>query len=219
MRQTGSLRPILFGAALAWLAGLGSIAIAATAGGYVGNLGGLTEISKPGFEAVYAKDGALPKGFSSVYIEPVGVISGQDKTLDEMSASDRQPMQDYLYKHLTTQLGKKFTIESKAGPGVLDVAASFTALRANKPTMTDLTKRPGTDYQRSFGIGNAGIQIDIRDGGSGELLAAFVDHEEGDPIDSNMNIHSQWGDAQEFIRDWAAKLADALAPDQPAKVR
>ncbi len=211
MSQTKILRPILFATALAWLAGIGSVALAASAAGYVGNLGSLTELSKPGFDAVYAKGSVLPKGFKSVFVEPVGIISGQDKSMDEMSASDRKPMQDYLYKRLTSALGKKFTIADKPGPGVLVVAASFTALRANKPTMTDLSKKPGTDYARSFGIGKAGVQVDIKDGASGELLAAFVDHEEGDPIDINTNLQNQWGDVQEFVRNWASQITDALA--------
>jgi len=213
MSQTKSLRPILFAAALSWLAGLGSVAIAATdpQGGYVGNLAGLTEISRSGFEAVYAKGGTLPKGYTSVYVAPVGVISGQDKTLDEMTPSDRRVMQDYLSNQLTKQLGKKFTLASKPGPGVLVVSAAFTALRSTKPTMGDLSRKPGLDYPRSFAIGKAGIQIDLRDGTSGELLAAFVDHEEGDPIDTNLNIHTQWGDAQQFSRDWASAIAQSLA--------
>ena len=213
MSQTGSLRPILFAAALSWLTGLGSIAVAATPpqGGYVGNISGLTEVSCRGFEAAYAKGGALPKGFSSVYVAPVAIIPGQDKTLDEMTAYDRKAMQDYLYEQLTRQLGKKFTLASKPGPGVLVVSAAFTALRSNKPTMGDLAKQPGTDYGRSFGIGRAGIQVDLRDGASGELLAAFVDHEEGDPINSNLNIHTQWGDAEQFSREWAAAIAQSLA--------
>ncbi|MFZ1991468.1 MAG: DUF3313 domain-containing protein [Alphaproteobacteria bacterium] len=213
MSQTKTLRPILFAVALSWLAGLGTAAIAATPpqGGYVGDLAGLTEISRSGFDAVFAKGGTLPKGFSSVYVAPVGVISGQDKTLDEMRPSDRKPMQDYLYDQLTKQLGKKFTLASKPGPGVLVVSAAFTALRSNKPTMSDLSKQPGTDYARSFGIGKAGIQIDLRDGASGELLAAFVDHQEGDPIDSNLNIHTQWGDVQHFSRDWAEAITQSLA--------
>lgn len=210
MSRTASLRPILFAAALAWLAGLGSAAVAAT-GGYVGNLGDLAAISSKGFEAVYARGGALPRGYSSVYIEPVDIIAGQDKTLDEMTRSDRQPMQDYLYKRLSFELGKKFSIASKPGRGVLVIAASFTQLRANKPTMSDLSRKPGTDYARSFGIGKAGIQVDIRDGGSDELLAAFVDHQEGEPINSNLNLQNQWGDVQGFIRDWAAELTTALA--------
>jgi hypothetical protein len=213
MSRANSLRPILFAAALSWLAGIGSVAIAATApqAGYVGNLGGLTEVSRPGFDAVYAKGGALPKGFSSIYVAPVGVISGQDETLDAMTPSDRKPMQDYLYDRLTQQLGKRFTLASRPGPGVLVVSAAFTALRSNKPTMSDLTKQPSTDYARSFAIGKAGIQVDLRDGASGELLAAFVDHEEGDPIDSNLNLHTQWGDAEHFIRDWAAAIAQSIS--------
>ena len=212
MSKTKILRPILFAAALSWLASLGATAIAATPqGGYVGDLAGLTAISRSGFEAVFAKGGALPKGFSSVYVAPVGVISGQDKTLDEMTPNDRKPMQDYLYEQLTKQLGKKFTLASKPGPGVLVVSAAFTALRSNKPTMSDLSKRPGTDYARSFAIGRAGIQIDLRDGASGELLAAFVDHEEGDPINSNLNLQTQWGDVQGFSRDWAEAITQSLA--------
>lgn len=213
MSQTKILRPILFAVALSWLAGIGSVAVAATPpqAGYVGNLGDLTEVSSPGFDAVYAKGGVLPKGFSSVYVEAVGVISGRDKSLDGMTPYDRQAMQDYLYKRLTLELGKNFTLASKAGPGVLVVAASFTALTANKPTMGDLTKKPGTDYARSFGIGKAAIQIDLRDGGTGELLAAFIDHEEGDPIDINTNLNSLWGDAQDFARGWAAQLAKNIS--------
>ena len=206
------LRPILFAAALSWLAGIGPAAIASTPpGGYVGNLTGLTEISRPGFEAVFAKGGALPRGFSSVYVAPVGIISGQDKTLDEMRASDRKVMQDYLYEQLTKQLGKKFTLANRPGKGVLVVAAAFTVLRSNKPTMSDLSRNPGTDYARSFAIGRAGIQVDLRDGASGELLAAFVDHEEGDPINSNLNLHTQWGDVEQFSRNWASAIANSLA--------
>lgn len=213
MSQAQILRPILFAAALSWLAGIGTAAVAATPpqGGYVGNAAGLSEISRPGFDLVYAKGGVLPKGFSSVYVAPVGVISGQDKTLDDMSPSDRRVMQDYLYEQLTRQLGKKFTLASKPGAGVLVVSAAFTALRSNKPTMSDLARKPGTDYGRSFGIGRAGIQIDLRDGASGELLAAFVDHEEGEPINSNLNIYSQWGDVEHFSRDWASAIAQNLA--------
>jgi hypothetical protein len=212
MSKTKALRPILFAAALSWLAGIGSVAIAAAPqASYVGNLGDLTAISRPGFEAVYAKGGALPKGFSSVYVAPVGVISGQDASLDAMTPSDRKPMQDYLYNRLTRALDKKFKLASKPGAGVLVVSAAFTALRANKPTMSELTKKPGVDYGRSFGIGSAGIQIDLRDGASGELLAAFVDHEEGEPINTNVNLQTQWGDAQQFIRDWASALAQSLA--------
>jgi len=205
-----SLRPILFATALAWIATLGGAALAATPA-YVGQLDGLSAVSAPGFDAVYAKAGALPKGYKSVYIAPVGIITGQDHYLDQLNANDRQVMQDCLYKHLTSDLGAKFALANKPGPGVLVIAASLTKLRANKPTMSDLQRNPGIDYARSFGIGSAGVQIDVRDGASNELLAAFVDHDEGDPLNINTNRFVQWGDAEEFIRDWAQGLADTLS--------
>jgi len=209
MARNASLRPILFGAALALISCCGSAY--AAVGSYVGNLGGLAPISAQGFEGAYAKDGTLPRGFSSVFVAPVSVISGQDKWLDDLAPSDYRPVQDYLQRRLTDALSKKFSIADKPGPGVLIVAASFTELRPNKPTMTELGKNPGEDYARSFGIGRGGVQIDIRDGGSGALLAAFVDHEQGDPINVNTNLRIQWGDVEQFSRDWASELAEALA--------
>ena len=208
MTGNRTLRPILFSAALTWLCALGGAAMAAP--GYVGDLDGLSSISEPGFDAAYAKAGALPKGFTAVFVSPVGVIEGQDETLDRMNASDRQEMQSYLYTQLTRELGKKFTLADKPGPGVLVVAASFNTLKSNKPTMSDMQRNPSLDYGRSFGIGSAGVQIDLRDGASGELLAAFVDHEVGESLDTNTRTIVRWGDAEQFSRDWAHDLATTL---------
>jgi Protein of unknown function (DUF3313) len=202
------LRPILFSAALAWLCALGGTAMAAT--GYVGDIAGLSAISQPGFDMAFGKAGALPKGYDAVYVAPVGVLEGQDKALDALSAVDRQEMQAYLYAQLTKELGKTFSLVDKPGPGVLIVAASFNALKANKPTMSDLQRNPGIDYGRSFGIGSAGVQIDLRDGATDELLGAFVDHETGESLDTNTRAIVRWGDAEQFCRDWAHDLAASL---------
>jgi hypothetical protein len=201
-----SLRPVLFAAALSGLLGIG---IAQAKTDFVGDVSGLTPVEQNGFDAAVAKAGALPKGFTSVYVAPVGVIAGQDERLDGMTDYDRNAMEDYLYRQLTRQLGKKFSLASAAGAGVLVVDAKFTALTPNQPVMSDYSKVSGLD-PRSFGIGKAGVQIELRDGGSGELLAALADHEEGDPLNTNLNTVAVWGDAQEFARAWADSLSDLL---------
>jgi hypothetical protein len=174
------------------------------------DLSGLTKISNANFDQVYAKDGQLPKGFTAVYVEPIGVLRTDKKAFEGLSDSDIREMQDYFHRQLVSALSTRFKIVDKAGPGVLDIQASFTTLRPNRLTMTQMQKKPDLDYMRSYAVGAAGVQIEVRDGANDELLAEFVDKDVGDPLFENLNIHIPWGDAEQFCRRWADQLTRSL---------
>lgn len=170
---------------------------------------GLTRIRALGFHEAYALNGALPSGFHSVYVAPVGIVPG-DERLDNMSARDRRTMQDYFHDQLTSRLGSRFQLVNVPGPGVLVVEAAFTTLQSNRITMDEGVKNPNIDVARSFGIGRAGVVISLRDGSSSLVLATFADEQSGQTITNNPHVDSMWGDAMSFCRGWARDLTDLL---------
>jgi hypothetical protein len=170
---------------------------------------GLTRIRISDFREAYAKNGALPTGFKSVYVAPVGIVPG-DADLDKLSVRDRKDMQDFLGDQLKQRLGRKFALVERADQGVLVVEAAFTKLRSNRLTIDQSRDRPELDPGRTTGVGAAAVVITLRDGGSGEVLATLSDEQSGWPIGSNTHLHTIWGDAEAASRVWASSLADSL---------
>jgi Protein of unknown function (DUF3313) len=170
--------------------------------------GGLVRVRASGFHEAFAAGGALPSGFKSVYIAPVG--AGSSRSLSDLGPRDIKYMEGYLGDELKDRLGARFTLANRPGPGTLVVQAVFTDLQSNQLTVDQLKKRPELDPVRTRNNGHAGIEITLTDGGSNATLATLSDYEEGWPIGGPQS-HTIWGTAQQISSQWARDLADLLS--------
>lgn len=74
-----------------------------------------------------------------------------------------------------------------------------------------MRRKPGLNYTLTDYQGYAGIQIDVRDGGTRDLLAAMVDRDRGDFGLVDGHVKSQFGDAEKFSSRWAEELTKLLS--------
>ena len=180
---------------------------------YIGELTGVSKVKDRDFDEVYIKGAGNFSQYQKILIEPVDVLFGRDKELEDLSERDLQGRQDYLYDALVASFGEAFEIVDEPGPDVLRLKASLTSVWFNKPSL---------DYQKqskyvqlssfdSFYTGRAAFQADITDSISGELLGVVVDHRKGWSMDNNSkNRWTFWGDAEDAMDKWAERLPSRL---------
>lgn len=180
---------------------------------YIGELTGVSKVKDRDFDEVYVRGAGNFSQYQKILIEPVDVLYGRDKELEDLSERDLQGRQDYLYDALVASFGEAFEIVDEPGPDVLRLKASLTSVWFNKPSL---------DYQKqskyvqlssfnSFYTGRAAFQADIKDSVSGELLGVVVDHRKGWSVNNNSkNRWTFWGDAEDAMDKWAERLPSRL---------
>ena len=209
-KRPSRILPLATGLVLAF-ATLTGPALAGTQ--YIGKLNGVSEVKDKDFDEFYVKGAANFAQYQKILIEPVDVLFGRDKELENLSERDLQGRQDYLYNALVQSFGEEFDIVNQPGPGVLRLKASLTSVWFNKASL---------DYQKqskyvqlssfnSFYTGRAAFQADITDSVSGELLGAVVDYRKGWSLNNNSkNRWTFWGDAEDAMDKWAERLPSRL---------
>jgi len=180
---------------------------------YIGELAGVSKVKDKDFDEFYVKGAGDFARYQKILIEPVDVLFGRDKELEDLSERDLQGRQDYLYDALVASFGDTFEIVDEPGPDVLRLKASLTSVWFNKPSL---------DYQKqskyvqlssfnSFYTGRAAFQADITESITGELLGVVVDHRRGWSVSSNnKNRWTFWGDAEDAMDKWAERLPSRL---------
>lgn len=114
-----------------------------------------------------------------------------------------------LRDDLARELGKQVRIVEQAGPGVVTVRTTLTALNANRPTMAEMADSPGLSFD-SIAAGDAAVRIELLE--DGQLLAVIDDRDNVTSLnDPGVNTAAIWGTADQFFRQVASKLGALFA--------
>jgi len=154
--------------------------------------------------------------YTSVIIESVTLWEG--KGTSDISAGDRQILTDYFYLALLREIEKDFTIVHDPAPGVLMVRAAITEARGSKPvvnTITSvvpqlrlLTTLGGMASDAAVFVGEAGIEVEVRDAVTLERVGAGVDRRAGTKaLRSGIKT---WSDTKTALDYWADKIRHRL---------
>lgn len=165
----------------------------------------------------YANPAAQWTQYNKVIIAPV-TFWGGDST--KVSAPDQQTLVNYFSQQLHEELGKKFQIVDKAGPGILKVAVAMTDAEAATPGLRSISIIIPQAHMLSnlkylatgtfpF-VGAAQAEVKITDSVSGQTLAAAVDKQIGGGS-IKAGFQWQWGDAENAITEWSKKLTEKLS--------
>lgn len=155
--------------------------------------------------------------YDKVLIEPV-TFWGGDST--SVSAADQQTLVNYFSKQLREQLGRKFQIVDKAGPGVMKITVAMTDAETATPVLRSISMFVPQAHMLSnlkylatgtfpF-VGGAQGEAKITDSVSGELLTAAADKRIGGGS-AITGFQWQWGDAENAIDQWCEMLTERLS--------
>lgn len=155
--------------------------------------------------------------YKKIIIDPV-TFWGGDTT--KVSAPDQQALVNYFSQQLHEQLGKKFEIVNKPGPGVMKLAVAMVDAEAATPGLRSISMIIPQAHMLSnlkylatgtfpF-VGAAQAEAKITDAATGQTLAAVVDKQIGGGS-FTAGFQWQWGDAENAITDWCKRVADKLS--------
>ena len=235
--------------------GVNSLTTGAAASGTVASETTVANVRRVGFLTDYARLRPMPDGsgvlcwrntdvnwkrYNKVLFERIQVYlkPGSSQPVDP---TDLKMLIDYFHSDLVKAFKREATIVDKSGPGVLRVRIALTEL---VPTNTGAslagtavpygfvaeigsgaaTGRPAgsTPY-----LGQTGMEVQIRDGGSGQILAECADSEIGlkyaadvnagtlnaaeNWMNGYMDSFTQWDYAKTAFDKWSAEFAKRFA--------
>lgn len=190
------------------------------------------DVQKSGFLGDYSKLRAGEDGEAQlVYVNPGVRWSQYDKLLidsvtvwrdgesDDVPAEDAQVLTDFLYAALHEELGRDYQIVETPGGGVLRLRAAVTEAKGSRvvmdtvtsvvPQLRLLTALGGMAAGTAILVGKAGVEAELTDSVSGELLAAAVDERQG--TKAVRGGIKKWSDARLAFEYWAERLRVRLA--------
>lgn len=155
--------------------------------------------------------------YKKVLIEPVSFWGSEDTTV---SAADQRILTNFLYQALESQLGQKFQVVDKPGPGVMVVQAALLDATTATPGLRSVSlvephvRAVATLKYLATGtypfVGSASAEAKITDSLTGQVLAAGVSKRVGG---GSVKAADQWelGDAENALTYWAQLMATRLS--------
>jgi hypothetical protein len=169
---------------------------------------------------IYMNPNARWNQYTKVMIEPVTFWGDSSSNV---SVEDQQKLSSYYYNKLNEDLGRKFQIVDRPGPGVMIVRVALTDPAAATPVLRSVSVVvPQARLLNSVAnlatgsyafVGSAQSEGEVVDSQTGERLAAAVDRRSGGLSIKNASVW-QWGDAQNAMDYWAQRTADRLSEFQ-----
>ena len=141
--------------------------------------------------------------YDKVRIVPVTIWRGEDSSLDDVPPQELQ--------HLATLLEAKIIEAVKAeglrvvhepGPGVMRIRAALTEARQADVVLDRISSR----------VGKAGIEGEITDSKTGEVLAAMVDRRAG--ARTLQGTRTSWSHVKQAIQYWSDRLRQRLCEER-----
>ncbi len=122
---------------------------------------------------------------------------------DSLSTGDAQTLVDSLGAQLGQAFGVKRQASTTGGAGTLVIKADIVQAVANQPVrnVNPLTQIRGAGY------GTVTAEIQVTDGGTGQLLLAF--RQTGKTERFSAEKLTWWGSAEKFFGEWAKDAASA----------
>ena len=156
-------------------------------------------------------------GYSALLVEPVVVRFAEGSRVAESDPGKLRELADYLHAAIRRAFEERYPPAESPGPGVLLVSAALTdAVPANPWGNLLALLPPVTLYSYADKAltgthpfaGGASIELEIRDGGTRERLAAMADRRSGGRFD--FRGVTKWGQARAALRHWASALPEHL---------
>lgn len=122
--------------------------------------------------------------YKSVLLDPIEIYAGKDGQFGSTSDDDKQSLAGYMQQQFADTLKARYALVQAAGPDTLHIHVTLTGIQSNTPIMATLSKivpiglvlngiKSASGSQASF-TGSVSYAVDIYDGGSGQLLRAYV---------------------------------------------
>ena len=154
--------------------------------------------------------------YDKVMVDPV-TFWGADSTA--VPGSDQQMLVNYFHQQLVAELGKRFKVVDKPGPGVIKVDVALLDAEAATPGLRSVSIIVPQAHMLSdlkylatgtfpF-VGTAQGAGKLSDSQTGQVLAAAVDRQLGGGS-VEAGFQWQWGDAENAITDWSKRLTEKL---------
>ena len=186
--------------------------------GFLGNVcGKLTPGGKDQVDLRYVNPTAKWTQYNKIMIDPVTFWGGEST---QVSGSDQQMLVNYFHQQLVAELGKKFELVDKPGPGVmkldvamLDAEAATPGLRSVSIIIPQAHMLSNLKYLATGTfpfVGAAQGAAKLTDSQTGQVLGAVVDREIGGGS-IKAGFQWEWGDAENAITDWSKRLAEKLS--------
>jgi len=184
--------------------------------GFLGDYSQLHEGKKGEPQLLFINPSTDFSRYHSVIIESVTLWEGQGTS--KLSAKDRQMLTDYLYLALTREFEKGFDVVDDPGSGILMLRAAITEAHGAKvvvntvtsvvPQLRLLTTLGGMATDAAVFVGEAGIEVEIRDSVTLRRVAAGVDRRAG--TKALRGGIKTWSDAKSAFDYWANRIHERL---------
>ena len=181
-----------------------------------GFMGSDYSLLKPGKEGqallVYINPTVTWSNYNKIMIEPVQFWDSSDSSV---SPADQQMLTGYFYTKLKEDLQKNFTIVDRPGPGVVVLQAALINASSATPGLRSVSvvipQLRIINGVQSLGtgsyafVGGAEAALKVTDGQTGQLIAAFIDKQQGGMAITTA-AQWKWGDAENAMDYWAQKI-------------
>jgi hypothetical protein len=141
-----------------------------------------------------------------VVVRPLAIEADlQKKFEDEYGTREIAELRDALSRALENELRQAGGSVADSGP--IAIETTLVDVKPSKPTLEQLSDKPGLDYSRSVSLGGAELRARLV-AADGRVLNEFsYDWYESDLL--NSTALGTWSDARRAIRRFADKVGDA----------
>jgi hypothetical protein len=162
--------------------------------------------------------------YHAFLFDPVVVSLGKAAPDYEASAEEVKNLSEHLRAAFTDELTRGgYTVVDKPGEGVLRVRAALTELVPVHPARNLGAKTVGSFIGvggillPAIDIGQAAIEVDMRDSNTNARVAAFADRKTGRKYFGGLNSYRRWGDVESAFQAWAREFRMRLDQLQKPK--
>ncbi len=130
----------------------------------------------------------------------------QEALNDELGAREGEYLSAAVRDAVTNALVQR---GATLGGGDLTLEIAILDADPNRPTLEQVSRRPGLDMMRSVSIGGAELRAVLRNAG-GDVVSE-VSHRRYNHTLADVGASTTWGEARHAIRQFAQKVGDAYA--------
>jgi len=165
----------------------------------------------PSMRAWSSRPGILAD-YHAFLFEPVVVMLGKAEPGKQVSEDEMKSLSAHLRDAFTAELARGgYSIVEAPATGVLRVRAALTELVPVDPSKNAAAKvvgavLPGGLFLPTVDIGQAAIEVDMRDSMTNARVAAFADRKAGRAYFNGLSPYRRWGDVESAFAAWAREF-------------
>ena len=165
----------------------------------------------PSMKAWSSRPGALGD-YHAFLFDPVVVILGKTDPLKPVSGQEMKDLGSHVRDVFIGELTRGgYSVVDVPGAGVLRVRAALTELVPVDPAKNAAAKvvgavLPGGIFLPTVDIGQAAIEVDMRDSVTNARVAAFADRKAGRAYFNGLRPYRRWGDVEAAFAGWASEF-------------